>query len=49
MSATATVNMGISENSIYFDEIRGFIIENPMLITNGGIQAKLPGDIEIDF
>ena len=49
MSATATVNMGISENSIYFDEIRSFIIENPMLITNGGIQAKLPGDIEIDF
>ena len=49
MSATATVNMGISENSIYFDEIRNFIIANPMLITNGGIQAKLPGDIEIDF
>ncbi len=49
MGTTATMNMGISENSIYFDEIRNFIIDNPLLITNGGIQTKLPGDIEIDF
>jgi protease-4 len=49
MGTTATMNMGISENSIYFDEIRNFIIDNPLLITNGGIQTKLPGDVEIDF
>jgi protease-4 len=49
MGTTATMNMGISENSIYFDEIRNFIIDNPLLITNGRIQTKLPGDVEIDF
>jgi protease-4 len=49
MGTTATMNMGIGENSIYFDEIRNFIIDNPLLITNGGIQTKLPGDVEIDF
>lgn len=49
MGTSVTVNMGIDSNSIYFDAIKNFIIDNPMLITNGGIQAKVPGDMQIDF
>ena len=49
MGTSATVNMGISKSSLYFDEVRNFIIENPMLITNGGIQARVPGDLQLEF
>ena len=49
MGASATVNMGINNNSIYYEEIRNFIVANPMLITNGGIQTIVPGDIQLDF
>ena len=49
MGTSITVNMGVNSNNIYFDEIRNFIIDNPMLITNGGIQAIVPGDMQIDF
>ena len=49
LGATATVSMGISERSIYFNEIKNLLIDNPILITNGGIQALLPGDIKIEF
>ena len=49
MGASATVNMGINNNSIYYEEIRNFIVANPMLITNGGIQTIVPGDMQLDF
>ncbi len=49
MGASATINMGINNNSIYFEEIRNFIIDNPMLITNGGIQTIVPGDMQLEF
>jgi hypothetical protein len=49
MGTSVTVNMGIDSNNIYFDSIKNFIIDNPMLITNGGIQARVPGDMQIDF
>ena len=49
MGTTITVDMGINSNSPYFEEIRNFIIDNPMLITDGGIQAIVPGDMQIDF
>lgn len=49
MGASATVNMGINNNSIYYEEIRDFIVANPMLITNGGIQTIVPGDMQLDF
>ena len=49
MGTTATINMGVNSNSIYFEEIRNFIIDNPMLITNGGIQTIVPGEMHIDF
>ena len=49
MGTTVTINMGVNSNSIYFEEIRNFIIDNPMLITNGGIQTIVPGEMHIDF
>ena len=49
MGTTTTINMGVNSNSIYFEEIRNFIIDNPMLITNGGIQTIVPGEMHIDF
>ena len=49
MGTTITVDMGINSNSPYFEEIRNFIIDNPMLITDGGIQTIVPGDMKIDF
>ena len=49
MGASATVNMGINNNSIYYEKIRDFIVANPMLITNGGIQTIVPGDMQLDF
>ena len=49
MGTSATVNMGINNNSLYFEEIRNFIVANPMLITNGGIQTIVPGDLHIEF
>ena len=49
MGATATVNIGISRNSTYFEEIHNFLMENPLLLTNGGIQAIVPGEMQLDF
>ena len=49
MGTTVTIDMGVNSNSIYFEEIRNFIIDNPMLITNGGIQTIVPGEMHIDF
>ena len=49
MGSTATVNMGINQNSPYFDEICNFLVANPLLITNGGIQTMVPGDLRIEF
>lgn len=48
MSTSATVSLGFG-NSIYFDEVKSIFIENPMLMTNGGIQAIVPGNMHIDF
>ncbi len=49
MGTTITVDMGINSNNPYFEDIRNFIIDNPLLITNGGIQTIVPGDMQIDF
>ena len=49
MGATATVNIGISRNSTYFEEIHNFLMENPLLLTNGGIQAIVPGEMQLEF
>lgn len=48
MGFTATVNLGFG-NSYYFEDIKNLFIENPMLMTNGGIQAIVPGDMHIDL
>lgn len=49
MGATATVSMGINDKSIYFNDIKKLLVDNPILITNGGIQALLPGEMKIEF
>jgi protease-4 len=49
MGATATVSMGISDRSIYFNDVKKLLVDNPILITNGGIQALLPGEMKIEF
>jgi protease-4 len=49
MGATATVNIGISRNSTYFEEIHNFLMENPLLLTNGGIQTIVPGEMQFEF
>ena len=49
MGATATVNIGINRNSTYFEEIHNFLMENPLLLTNGGIQAIVPGEMQLEF
>lgn len=48
MGFTATVNLGFG-NSYYFEDIKNLFIENPILMTNGGIQAIVPGDMHIDL
>lgn len=48
MGFTTTVNLGFG-NSYYFDDIKNLFIENPILMTNGGIQAIVPGDMHIDL
>lgn len=49
MGGTATVDLGFNSNSPYFNEVKNIFVENPMLITNGGIQTIVPGDMHIDL
>ena len=49
MSATATANMGIESGNIFFEDICSIFVDNPILITNGGIQTIIPGELNIEF
>jgi protease-4 len=49
MSATATINMGIERDNFLFEDISNFLFDNPLLITNGGIQAIIPGEPSLEF
>jgi protease-4 len=43
-----TVNMG-AYYSIYSEEFKQLLLDNPMLITNNGIQTILPGDVSVEL
>ena len=32
-----------------YNDIKTLLIDNPMLITNGGIQTIVPGDVKLEF
>ena len=49
MGVSVVLNMGINHNNAYFEEVHNFLMENPMLITDGGIKTIMPGDIKVEL
>ena len=49
MGTTTAMKMGFDYNNIYHNDIKEFFMEYPMFITDGGIQAILPGDLKLDL
>lgn len=48
MGTFTAVSLGIN-NMGYGEQLVDFLVENPILLTNSGIQAILPGNVRIDF
>ncbi len=49
MSSTTAVELGFTDNNIYYNEVKQLFMENPMFLTNSGVQAIVPGDLKIDL
>ena len=49
MSSTTTVELGFTDNNIYYNEVKQLFMENPMFLTNSGVQAIVPGDLKIEL
>lgn len=49
VGASVTTNMGFNNNTLYYNEVKSLLIENPMLITNSGVQAIIPGELHLEF
>ena len=49
IGGAATIDMGFDINTHYYNEVKSLLMENPMLITNGGIQTIVPGELRLEF
>lgn len=49
ISGSVAIDMGFENNTLLYNEVKSFIIENPMLITNSGIQTIVPGELRLEF
>ena len=49
MISNTVVDLGFNSDSMVYNDIKTLLVENPILITNGGIQTIVPGDMKIDF
>ena len=49
VGGTTAVDLGFTSNNTLFEDVKQLFIDNPMLITNGGVQAIVPGDLKIDL
>jgi protease-4 len=49
MVNNTVVDLGFDSGSMIYNDIKTLLIDNPMLITNGGIQTIVPGDIKLEF
>lgn len=49
MSSTTAVDLGFNNNNIYYNDVKQLLIENPIFLTDSGVQAIVPGDLKIDL
>ena len=49
MVNNTVVDLGFDSGSMIYNDIKTLLIDNPMLITNGGIQTIVPGDVKLEF
>lgn len=49
LGAIETVSMGFNYDNYYHNAVRDLLIENPMFITDSGIQAIVPGKMQMEF
>ena len=49
MSSTTAVELGFNNNNIYYNDVKQLLIENPIFLTDSGVQAIVPGDLKIEL